>query len=127
MAPGIADRTRPHNRKSLHPGDYLEMTPARPSLTRHRAAIRSELTVMLPVKKPSIIDAGNVRVNDMTRIKAFLRGEDGAVTVDWVVLTASIISMSLVVLLLIYQATDDASAGLTDSIVETAEAASTGT
>ena len=34
----------------------------------------------------------------LTRIKNFIRDEDGAVTIDWVVLTAAIISMGLIVL-----------------------------
>lgn len=34
----------------------------------------------------------------MTRLQKFLSGDDGAVTVDWVVLTAAIVGLGVVVL-----------------------------
>ncbi len=43
----------------------------------------------------------------MTMIKTFSRDEDGAVTVDWVVLTAAIVGLGIAVLTTVGDATDD--------------------
>ena len=48
----------------------------------------------------------------MEKFKHFIRSEEGAVTVDWVVLTAAIIGFGLVVLVLIAQGTNDVSTGV---------------
>ncbi len=40
-------------------------------------------------------------------IKTFQRDEDGAVTVDWVVLTAAIVGLGIAVLTTVGDATDD--------------------
>jgi len=40
-------------------------------------------------------------------IKSFQRDEDGAVTVDWVVLTAAIVGLGIAVLTTVGNATDD--------------------
>lgn len=52
-------------------------------------------------------------------VKNFLRGEDGAVTVDWVVLTAAIVGLGLAVLMPIATSTGniaDSTKGRMDSI-----------
>ena len=43
----------------------------------------------------------------MTMINTFARDEDGAVTVDWVVLTAAIVGLGIAVLTTVGDATDD--------------------
>ena len=43
----------------------------------------------------------------MRNLIRFLHGEDGAVTVDWVVLTAAIVGLALVVLTPIFTGTTD--------------------
>ncbi len=48
----------------------------------------------------------------MSVLKNFLKSEDGAVTVDWVVLTASIIALGLVVVSTIASGTTNVSTGL---------------
>ncbi len=48
----------------------------------------------------------------MSVLKNFLKSEDGAVTVDWVVLTASIIALGLVVVTTIAGGTTNVSSGL---------------
>jgi len=40
-------------------------------------------------------------------IKSFQRDEDGAVTVDWVVLTAAIVGLGIAILTTVGNATDD--------------------
>ena len=47
-----------------------------------------------------------------TKIKAFFQAEDGAVTVDWVVLTAFIIGMTLLIIAGITAAATDPAEGL---------------
>ncbi|MFC6637250.1 hypothetical protein GV827_12835 [Sulfitobacter sp. JBTF-M27] len=53
------------------------------------------------------------------QIKSFLKSEDGAVTVDWVVLTAAVVSLAVVAIFAIQGSTDDVGDGvgtyLTDS------------
>lgn len=48
------------------------------------------------------------------RFKSFLRSEDGAVTVDWVVLTAAIVSLAVVAIFAIQGPTDDVGDGVGD-------------
>ncbi len=43
----------------------------------------------------------------ITLLKSFARDEDGAVTVDWVVLTAAIVGLGIAVLTTVGDATDD--------------------
>ncbi len=43
----------------------------------------------------------------ITLLKTFQRDEDGAVTVDWVVLTAAIVGLGIAVLTTVGDATDD--------------------
>ncbi|MSU88386.1 hypothetical protein GE300_01990 [Rhodobacteraceae bacterium 2CG4] len=54
--------------------------------------------------------------------KNFVKDEDGAVTVDWVVLTAAIVGIGLVVLNIIrggvYDAASDIYSSLTDAITQ---------
>ncbi|MFK7837814.1 MAG: hypothetical protein AB8B60_16515 [Sulfitobacter sp.] len=45
-------------------------------------------------------------------LKTFLRSEDGAVTVDWVVLTAAVVSLAVVVIFAIQGPTDDVGDGV---------------
>ena len=52
----------------------------------------------------------------MNIIKQFIQSEDGAVTVDWVVLTAAIIGLGLVVLTLIAAGTTNVSSGVGASL-----------
>lgn len=44
--------------------------------------------------------------------KKFTRNEDGAVTVDWVVLTAAVVSLAVVVIFAIQGPTDDVGDGV---------------
>ena len=48
----------------------------------------------------------------MNTLKNFIHSEDGAVTVDWVVLTAAIIGLGLVVLTLIASGATDVSSSV---------------
>ncbi len=50
----------------------------------------------------------------MTKFKSFLQSEDGAVTVDWVVLTAAIVSLAVVAIFAIQGPTDDVGDGVGD-------------
>ena len=49
-------------------------------------------------------------------VKQFARSEDGAVTVDWVVLTAAIIGLGLAVLVPIGLAATDTSTGVASAV-----------
>lgn len=49
-------------------------------------------------------------------VAAFVRDEDGAVTVDWVVLTAAVVGLGLVVASTVGQGTADVSAALGDDV-----------
>ncbi|MEO9825233.1 MAG: hypothetical protein ABJF50_12525 [Paracoccaceae bacterium] len=52
----------------------------------------------------------------MNIIRQFIQSEDGAVTVDWVVLTAAIIGLGLVVVTLIASGTTNVSSGVGASL-----------
>ena len=53
-------------------------------------------------------------------LNAFVKDEDGAVTVDWVVLTAAIVGIALAVIAVIrtslYSAADDIADGIGDAV-----------
>ena len=51
-------------------------------------------------------------------VKCFLTGEDGAVTVDWVVLTAAIVGMGMLVLAPVAFETDSASQDVANIITD---------
>ncbi|MGL6211647.1 MAG: hypothetical protein ACRC14_17640 [Paracoccaceae bacterium] len=57
-----------------------------------------------------------IRANAVQR---FLKQEDGAITVDWVVLSAAIIGIGLVVLMPIAFETENATDNIADIVVET--------
>ena len=52
----------------------------------------------------------------MERIANFLRREDGAITVDWVVLSAAIIGLGMVVLITIAYSTESSTQQIADGI-----------
>lgn len=52
----------------------------------------------------------------MTRLNKFLRKEDGAITVDWVVLSAAIIGLGMVVLIPIAFSTESSTQQIADTI-----------
>ena len=52
----------------------------------------------------------------MNTFKQFLISEDGAITVDWVVLTAAIVGMGIAVLASVAAGTTDLSSGLGTSL-----------
>lgn len=52
----------------------------------------------------------------MTLITRFLRREDGAVTVDWVVLSAAIIGLGMVVLIPVAFSTESSTQEIADKI-----------
>ncbi|CAM8663113.1 hypothetical protein MCEREM30_03333 [Paracoccaceae bacterium] len=52
----------------------------------------------------------------MERIANFLRREDGAITVDWVVLSAAIIGLGMVVLIPIAYSTESSTQQIADGI-----------
>ena len=52
----------------------------------------------------------------MSIIQQFIHSEDGAITVDWVVLTAALIGLGLVVITLISTGTTDVSSGVGASL-----------
>lgn len=52
----------------------------------------------------------------MERISNFLRREDGAITVDWVVLSAAIIGLGMVVLIPIAFSTESSTQAIADGI-----------
>lgn len=52
----------------------------------------------------------------MKRISNFLRREDGAITVDWVVLSAAIIGLGMVVLIPIAYSTESSTQQIADGI-----------
>lgn len=51
-------------------------------------------------------------------LKTFARSEDGAVTVDWVVLTAAVVSLAVVVIFAIQGPTDDVGDGVGDYLTD---------
>ena len=52
----------------------------------------------------------------MERISKFLREDDGAITVDWVVLSAAIIGLGMVVLIPIAYSTESSTQQIADGI-----------
>jgi len=52
------------------------------------------------------------------RMTTFLRSENGAVTVDWVVLTAAMIGLGMLIVTPIAISTDSASQGVADHIAD---------
>ena len=52
----------------------------------------------------------------MERIANFLRREDGAITVDWVVLSAAIIGLGMIVLIPIAYSTESSTQQIADGI-----------
>ena len=52
----------------------------------------------------------------MERIASFLRREDGAITVDWVVLSAAIIGLGMIVLIPIAYSTESSTQQIADDI-----------
>lgn len=52
----------------------------------------------------------------MNTLKQFLYAEDGAITVDWVVLTAALIGLGLIVVTLIATGTNNVSGGVGASL-----------
>lgn len=52
----------------------------------------------------------------LNRIKSFAAAEDGAVTVDWVVLTAAIVGIGLAIIYAIGNGTSDVSGELSASL-----------
>lgn len=52
----------------------------------------------------------------MSAISRFLRGDDGAITVDWVVLSAAIIGLGMVVLIPIAYSTESSTQQIADEI-----------
>ncbi|MDN5788488.1 Flp family type IVb pilin [Pseudorhodobacter sp.] len=52
----------------------------------------------------------------MDKIKSFLRNDDGAVTIDWVVLSAAIIGIGLLVLIPIGNSTDSSATKIAGDI-----------
>jgi hypothetical protein len=53
-------------------------------------------------------------------IKTFARDEDGAVTVDWVVLTAAIVGLGIAVLAVVRPATEGVASGIATELDEVA-------
>jgi hypothetical protein len=54
------------------------------------------------------------------KLLAFLKSEAGAVTVDWVVLTAAIVGLVLIVSIPIFSATEDQADSIADYITQLA-------
>lgn len=54
----------------------------------------------------------------LQNFKKFARSEDGAVTVDWVVLTAAVVSLAVVVIFAIQGPTDDVGDGIGDYLTD---------
>ncbi len=53
------------------------------------------------------------------RAKTYFTKEDGAVTVDWVVLTAAIVGIALAAIISIHQGTDSFGQSVNDFLTET--------
>ena len=53
----------------------------------------------------------------MGHLVKFTKDESGAVTVDWVVLTAAIVGIALAVIVLISSGVEDASGGINDELL----------
>lgn len=56
----------------------------------------------------------------MSKVLAFLKSEAGAVTVDWVVLTAAIVGLVLIVAIPIFSATEGEADNISDFLTEIA-------
>lgn len=54
----------------------------------------------------------------MTKFSAFLKDETGAVTVDWVVLTAAVVGLGLLIFTLIRPAVSDLAQGIADEMAD---------
>jgi len=52
----------------------------------------------------------------MTKFSAFLKDETGAVTVDWVVLTAAVVGLGLLIFTLIRPAVSSLATGIADEL-----------
>jgi len=52
----------------------------------------------------------------MTKISAFLKDDSGAVTVDWVVLTAAIVGLGLLVFTFVRPAVSNLASGIGDKL-----------
>lgn len=55
----------------------------------------------------------------LKQFERFLRSEDGAVTVDWVVLTAAVVSLAVVSIFAIQGSTDDVGDGVGNYLTNT--------
>jgi hypothetical protein len=53
----------------------------------------------------------------MEMIKTFAKSESGAVTVDWVVLTAAIVGLGLAVMAVVSNGVEDLSGDITNSLI----------
>lgn len=63
----------------------------------------------------------------MTKFSAFLKDEAGAVTVDWVVLTAAIVGLGLLVFTFIRPAVSNLASGIATELGEAGTCMSSGT
>ena len=54
----------------------------------------------------------------MTKFSAFLKDESGAVTVDWVVLTAAVVGLGLAVMLIVKPAVEGLSTDISTSLTK---------
>lgn len=54
----------------------------------------------------------------MTRFGAFLSDENGAVTVDWVVLTAAVVAIAILIWPVFYPATEELTSAISDRVYE---------
>jgi Flp pilus assembly pilin Flp len=68
-------------------------------MPRFARNLYADWTDVAKLPKPDHLSYGNARTKDIivTKFSAFLSDETGAVTVDWVVLTAAIVGLGLVV------------------------------
>ncbi|KPQ15041.1 MAG: hypothetical protein HLUCCO18_13560 [Rhodobacteraceae bacterium HLUCCO18] len=55
----------------------------------------------------------------MEMIKSFAKSESGAVTVDWVVLTAAIVGLGLAVMAVVSGGIEDLSTNISDTLTDT--------
>lgn len=53
----------------------------------------------------------------LTHIKTFIAQEEGAITVDWVVLTAAIVGLGVIVITTVARGATDQSSGLNDHLM----------
>ena len=72
---------------------------------------------LVPVHlEPTILTITPAKENIMIQFLKFINDESGAVTVDWVVLTAAIVGIALAVIALISSGIQDASNGINDEL-----------